>query len=167
MKSMKSKIPAIFLDRDGVINEKMPEGDYVKNVQEFKFLPGAVGAMKLLGDLGFPLFIVTNQRGIARGVMSENDLNEIHGFMQAELAQNGIGIKGIYFCPHDYGMCDCRKPLPGMLLRAATEHDIDLAASVVVGDDIKDMELAKNAGCKGILVDEKRNLFDVARELIL
>lgn len=157
---------AIFLDRDGVINEKMPEGDYVKNVEEFKFLPGAIEGMKLLAANGFPLFLITNQRGISKGVMTEKDLEGIHGYMQKEFLRHGIVFKGIYFCPHDHNQCNCRKPLPGMLLQAAKEHDINLLSAVMIGDDKKDMELAHNAGCEGVLVDEKNSLFDIAKRLV-
>ena len=165
-RAMKSKISAVFLDRDGVINEKMPEGDYVKNVAEFRFLPGAIAGMKLMVREGFSLYLITNQRGIARGLMTEEDLESIHMHMQKKLAEHKINFKGIYFCPHDYGECECRKPKPGMIRQAVQDHGIDIKSAIVIGDDLKDMELAKNAGCRGILIDEKTNLHSVAKKII-
>lgn len=157
----------VFLDRDGVINKKMPENDYVKNWDEFEFLPRAIEALKLLQSRGYKIFIITNQRGVARGFMSEADLKNIHKKMLSELQKNKVAINGIYYCPHDTGdNCECRKPKPGLLLTAARDHHIDLTKAVFIGDDAKDAEAGGAAGCKTILVRPGRNLLSVAQSLI-
>ena len=113
---MKGKI--IFLDRDGVINKKMPDGDYVKNWAEFEFIPQAIEALKFLSDNGYKIFVITNQRGVARGLMTKQNMEEIHSNMEAELRKRGINIEGIYYCAHNIeDNCECRKPKPGLILR--------------------------------------------------
>ena len=149
----RGKYRAVFLDRDGVINKKAPEGDYVKNWDEFRFLPGVKKAIRKLNEKGFLVIVVSNQRGIAKGVMTEDDLKEIHARMKEELRKEGAVINGIYYCPHDIkDHCDCRKPKPGLLLRAAREHDVDLRRSWMIGDRESDIEAGKRAGCKTILI---------------
>ncbi|RLB04107.1 MAG: D-glycero-beta-D-manno-heptose-1,7-bisphosphate 7-phosphatase [Deltaproteobacteria bacterium] len=144
---------AVFLDRDGVINEKPPEGDYVKSWEEFEFLPGVAEALRELKDRGFLVFVVTNQRGIARGLMTVEDLELIHKKMREELGKAGAAIDGIYYCPHDVKEhCICRKPKPGLLFRAAKEHDVDLQKSWMIGDSEADILAGKNAGCFTILI---------------
>ena len=146
------------MDRDGVINKKAPEGDYVKGWDEFEFLPGAKKAIRKLNENGFLVIIVSNQRGIARGFMTEEDLKEIHRKMKEELAEVRAVIDGIYYCPHDLDdHCNCRKPKPGLLLKAAREHDIDLGRSWMVGDHESDIEAGKRAGCKAILICRSNN----------
>ena len=149
----RGKCRAIFLDRDGVINKKAPEGDYVKNWDEFQFLPGVKEAIRKLNEKGFLVIVVSNQRGIAKGVMTEDDLKKIHARMKEELRKERAVIDGIYYCPHDIeDHCGCRKPEPGMLLKAAREHDIDLDQSWMIGDNESDIEAGKRAGCKTILI---------------
>jgi len=144
---------AVFLDRDGVINRKAPEGDYVKCWNEFEFLPGAKEAIGKLNQEGLLVVIVSNQRGIGRGVMSEDDLKEIHSRMEDELKEERAEIDGIYYCPHDINdQCHCRKPEPSLLLSAAKEHDIDLEHSWIIGDREADIEAGKRVGCRGILI---------------
>ena len=119
--------PAIFLDRDGVINE---DTGYVSQVDDFHFLPGAIEAMQLLKKKGYLLIVVTNQSGIARGYFSEDDFMNLTEWMDWSLADRDVDLDGIYFCPHhpDHGApCDCRKPEPGMLLLAQQELGIDMA----------------------------------------
>lgn len=146
----------VFLDRDGVINRKRLEGDYVKCWTEFEFLPKAKDALRLLTEAGWRLIVVTNQRGIARGLMTESDLREIHQRMQAELTAVGASIAAIYYCPHEEGQCDCRKPRPGMLLQAKQDYpDIDFVRSVVIGDSLTDLEAGARLGCRAILITEK------------
>jgi len=105
----------VFLDRDGTINVKAPEGDYVKSWDEFEFLPGAVDAIRALHESGRRVVVVTNQRGIARGRMTEDDLADIHERM-LEAIGPGV-VAAVYHCPHDDGQCDCRKPRPGCSAR--------------------------------------------------
>jgi len=152
---------AVFLDRDGVINKKAPEGDYIKSWDEFEFLPSVKTAIRKLNENGFLVIIVSNQRGIARGLMTEEDLKEIHRKMKEELAEVRAVIDGIYYCPHDLDdHCNCRKPKPGLLLKAAREHDIDLGRSWMVGDHESDIEAGKRAGCKTILISRNPNSND-------
>jgi D-glycero-D-manno-heptose 1,7-bisphosphate phosphatase len=160
------KIKTVFLDRDGVINRKRPEGDYVKCWEEFEFLPQAPEALKLLKEAGLRLIIVTNQRGIARGLMTERDLEEIHRRMLAELATLQVSVDAIYYCPHEEGICECRKPRVGLFRRAQQDFpDIDFANSAVIGDSLKDMEAGTQLGCLTILIANgarKKGLCDEA-----
>jgi len=157
----------IFIDRDGVINKKMPEGDYVKIWSEFKFLPGAIEALKMLYEAGYSIFVITNQRGIARGIMCKEDLDDIHNRMVIELERYGVKLAGIYYCPHNYeDNCNCRKPKPGLLLRAAKEHNFDLKDAIFIGDSPKDIQAGINAGCRTILVDSKKGLIEAIPKLI-
>lgn len=145
----------IFLDRDGVINKKAAEHDYIKNWGEFEFVPGAVEALKLLTDAGYDIYIISNQRGIARGMMSHEDLADIHRRMTEELARAGVRIAGIYYCPHGKDDdCFCRKPRPGIFFRAAREHHINLTKAVMIGDKESDVAAGKAAGCRVLLVKE-------------
>lgn len=157
----------VFLDRDGVINKKAAEHDYVKHWGEFTFLPGAVQAVKLLTDAGYQIYVVSNQRGIARGLMTEADLADIHERMTEELARHGGRIADIYYCPHgnDDG-CFCRKPRPGMFFRAAREHHLNLTKAVVIGDSPSDKEAGKAAGCRVVLIIKEGDLLRVVQSLI-
>ncbi|TNH77335.1 D-glycero-beta-D-manno-heptose-1,7-bisphosphate 7-phosphatase [Aeromonas sobria] len=136
---------AIFLDRDGVINE---DTGYVSQVDDFHFLPGVIEALQLLKKKGYLLVVVTNQSGIARGYFSEDDFMNLTEWMDWSLADRDVDLDGIYFCPHhpDHSApCDCRKPAPGMLLLAKQEHDIDMGRSYMVGDKPSDLKAATNA----------------------
>lgn len=155
----------VFLDRDGVINKN--RNDYVKTWAEFKFLPNAPKGIKLLNDNGFKIIIITNQSVVGRGIITEKTLNRIHEKMLKELKEFGCIIEKIYCCPHaPSDNCDCRKPKPGMLLKAAKDFNIDLAKSCFIGDNGTDEEAGKRAGCKTYLVSENRDLLDIARTLI-
>ncbi len=157
----------IFLDRDGVINKKMPKGDYVKKWSEFKFLPGVKNAFKLLKDNGYEVYIISNQAGIGRGLMSEGDLFEIHKNMKKEIEAHGGKIVQIYYCPHGWNEnCLCRKPKPGMFFRAALDHQIDLPSAVFVGDDPRDEEAGTAAGCSTVLIKPDGSLLDVVKLLL-
>ena len=140
---------AAFLDRDGVINRKPPEGDYVTRWEEFQFLPGVVEAIVLLNQADFRVIVVTNQRSVAKGLMTAGEVDSIHQQMCDTLAMNGAAIDSVYYCPHEIQPpCNCRKPQPGMLLSAAAAHGIDLTASWMIGDSDIDVEAGRNAGCK-------------------
>ena len=157
----------VLLDRDGVINRKAAEHDYIKSWSEFEFLPGAVEAMRLLTKSGYETYVITNQRGIALGLMSESDLQVIHKRMKEELEKNGATIKAIYYCPHsDDDRCDCRKPKPGMLFRTASEHDFDLPNATFIGDDQRDVEAGSAADCTVIMVKPGHSLLDIVRYLL-
>ena len=142
---------AVFLDRDGVINRKL-ENDYVKSWDEFQFLPGVIEAIKAINERGYLVIVVTNQRGIAKGLMAEKDLEEIHRIMIEELKKHGAHIDDIFYCPHDTSdNCNCRKPKPGMLIQAQRKWDIDFAQSYIIGDSSSDIEAGQQVGCRGIL----------------
>jgi histidinol-phosphate phosphatase family protein len=180
MNSSAVKKPVVFLDRDGVMNEKMSEGDYVKDWSEFSFLPGVLKAIKMLKENGFLIIVVTNQRCIARGIIAESRLKEIHKRMLHEIRKYRGDIDAIYFCPHDdLDGCDCRKPKPGMILRAIEDFknckiEMDLERGYVIGDSEKDMIAAKAVGLKAIKIGElssladlnKKNLLEVARAIV-
>lgn len=146
---------AVFLDRDGTINE---ENGYLYKKEDCRFIPGALEAVTSFVNAGFMVVIVTNQSGIARGYYSEADLNRLHLYMESEIVAAGGRIDAWYHCPHhpDYpaaeGDCSCRKPLPGMLRLAADELGIDLGASWMIGDKLADIEAGTAAGCRTILV---------------
>ena len=156
LKSLKiNKNLTLFLDRDGVINKKI-ENDYVRNWKQFEFLPGVIEALKMLSNIFAKIIIVTNQRGIGRGLMTEENLNDIHSNMLKIFENNGIKIAKIYYCPHDYEkeICNCRKPKIGMAMQAKFDFpDIDFTKSMMIGDSLSDMEFAKNVGMIGIVVN--------------
>jgi len=145
---------AAFLDRDGVINRKAPtEDEYVTRWEEIKILPGVPQAIALLNQASFRVILVSNQRSVAKGLITAADLDSLHRRMCDELARAGAKIDGVYYCPHDLQPpCGCRKPQPGMLLQAARAHEIDLAASWMIGDSDKDVEAGKKAGCRTVRV---------------
>jgi D-glycero-D-manno-heptose 1,7-bisphosphate phosphatase len=148
---------AVFLDRDGTINI---EKDYLHRPEEFEFIPGVPEAISIMKDAGYLVVVVTNQSGVARGYYGESEVERIHRHMDDLLAAQGTSVDGYYFCPHhpENGVggyrkdCDCRKPLPGMLMKAATDLHIDLSASWMVGDKLADIEAGLKAGCRAALV---------------
>ncbi len=143
----------VFLDRDGVINRKRPEGKYVKSWDEFEFLSGVEEAIRLLNGCGFRVIVITNQRGISLGKFRECDLSVIHDRMRRELQCAGVRLDAVYYCPHDHNSCTCRKPDIGLFLQAQRDFpDIHFPSSLVVGDSLVDMEAAARLGCKKILV---------------
>jgi D-glycero-D-manno-heptose 1,7-bisphosphate phosphatase len=139
----------VFLDRDGVINRKAPEGRYVTRWEDFHVLPGVVEGIILLNRAGFWVIVVTNQRCVAKGLMTVADLEKVHERMSDFLARAGATIDAIHYCPHEVEQyCNCRKPAPGMLLDAASSLGVELTASWVIGDSDTDVEAGKNVGCK-------------------
>jgi len=154
---MRSKNKAVFLDRDGTINEEV---EYLSDLKEFKLLPKVAPAIKLLNEHGFKVIVITNQAGVARGYFGEDKVEEIHQEMKRQLREKRAHLDGIYYCPHHptEGMgkykknCWCRKPNPGMLEKAAKDFDLDLGKSYVIGDQLTDIELGNNAGCETVLV---------------
>lgn len=147
----------VFLDRDGTINEEV---HHLSQPQQFKLIDGAAEAISLLNQAGFKVVVFTNQSAVARGALSEAGLQAIHQLMVDRLGAQGAYLDGIYWCPHHptagvgpYKVaCQCRKPKPGMLERAARELAIDLSGSFVVGDKMSDLEAGYAAGCRNILV---------------
>jgi len=153
---------ALFLDRDGVINEDF---GYVYKKEDFKFKEGIFELLKLFKD--YKIFIVTNQSGIARGYYSENDFHKLMEWVKKEFKKNNIEIVDINFCPHHpdiTGSCECRKPNAGMILDLAQKYGIDLANSIMIGDKKSDIQAANKAGItKTYLV--KDNLFDIIEKI--
>ena len=144
-------VNAVFLDRDGVINQDF---GYVGNWADFYFCPGALDALKMLSDKNVDIFIVTNQSGIARGYYTEQEFNSLTKKMLDVMQEHGVIISSVYFCPHHieghvvkYALkCDCRKPLPGMLVKAASDFDINFSEAIMIGDKSSDMQAAEAAG---------------------
>jgi len=147
----------VFLDRDGTINRD--SADYIKSRSEFEFIPGAVAAVSELTAGGFTCMVITNQSALARGFISSAELDAVHAMMCAEIAAAGGKIADIFFCPHmPEDNCSCRKPAPGLLLRAQQKYAIDLADAVMVGDSAKDIECGRTAGCgRTVLVKSGRH----------
>ena len=151
------KITAVFLDRDGTINEEV---GYLDSLDKLKIIPAAYEAIQLINISGMKAIVVTNQSGVARGIFNEKLVRQTHVIIQAALLEKKASIDKFYYCPHHptegtgiyLHNCNCRKPLPGMLLQAADDLDIELGKSYMIGDTCRDMETAKKAGVKGILV---------------
>ncbi|MBI2662638.1 HAD-IIIA family hydrolase [Candidatus Woesearchaeota archaeon] len=157
----------IFLDRDGVINKKAPKADYVKKWAEFEFLPGSIEAMKKLTDEGFEIYIISNQPGMARGMMTEKDLRDITNNMMKLLENKGIKIKKVYYCTHSWDDgCECRKPKPGMFYQAGRENNLNLSKAIFIGDDERDVTAGEAAGIRTILVTSEKSLLDVVKEIV-
>jgi histidinol-phosphate phosphatase family protein len=151
------KRKAVFLDRDGVINKRPKEHDYVKSWEEFEFLPGVAETISRLNK-DFLVVVVSNQRGISRGLMTSENLEEINLRMKSELGKKSARIDKIYFCPHGpQDNCNCRKPKPGMILKAAKDLNIDLNNSYIIGDSLEDIEAGKLSGCKTIFLGNAKN----------
>lgn len=158
----------VFLDRDGVINKKAGRVDYIKKWEEFEFLPGAVDGLKILCENNYDIYVISNQPGVARGAMTEDDLCKIHNNLKEELVKNGVNIKNIYCCLHGWhDNCDCRKPKAGLLFQAARENNLDLSKVVFIGDDIRDILAGETAGCKTMLAEEKNGLLEAVKNLII
>ena len=176
-KNLHNKQKAIFLDRDGTINKYV---GFLRNIDDFELIDGAAEAIKLINQSGYLAIVVTNQPVIARGEVTWEQLNEIHRKMETLLGKEGAYVDGIYICPHhpDKGfagerpeykiVCDCRKPKPGLLLKAAKDFNIDLSQSYMIGDDDRDVEAGKNAGVKvslKIITNEANALLDVIKSI--
>ena len=144
----------VFLDRDGVINRSAAPGEYIRCWHEFELFPGIVDWILLFNSLGFLVIVITNQRGVARGLMQVGDVEDIHRRMIEQLAERGAYINDVFFCPHEEGLCECRKPKPGMILEAQRKWNIDLTASLMIGDSECDHELATNCGMAFVRVRE-------------
>lgn len=148
---------AVFLDRDGVINRKAPEGQYITAWEQIEFLPGVSEALRDLKLAGYLLIVVTNQSAVSRNELSVDVLESIHQRMIRHLAQEGVAIDAIYYCPHDRNAnCECRKPMPKMLLQAAEVYGIDLMQSWMIGDKATDIEAGRAAGCRTISLQSAR-----------
>lgn len=154
-----------MLDRDGIINEDV---GYVGSPKRFRLLPRVSEAIKILNEADFKVIVVSNQSGVARGLFTEDAVDQVNGKMKQDLLAGGAIIDAVYYCPHHPEIgeppyrteCDCRKPRPGLLLRAAAEFKLDLTQSYIVGDEVRDIEAGRSVGCRTILVDNRRQASD-------
>jgi D-glycero-D-manno-heptose 1,7-bisphosphate phosphatase len=144
-------LDAVFLDRDGTINVKAPEGSYIAKPSQLRLLPGAANAIRALNDAGVLVLVVTNQRGVASRQMSLGDVHDVHQALSKRLRRCGARIDEFYICPHAERSCECRKPAPGLLLQASHDHPgLRLDRSVMIGDSEIDVEAAIAAGAGAI-----------------
>lgn len=175
-RNLSKKQKAVFLDRDGTINKA---NGFITKPEQFELLPGVADAVKKINQSGYLAVLVTNQPVIARGECTFGELQEIHNKMETELGQHGAFLDAVYLCPHhpDKGFagereeykveCECRKPKPGMLLRAAADFNIDLAQSYMIGDSMQDVEAGNRAGCKkSFLLTDDFGLLDAVVEIL-
>jgi D-glycero-D-manno-heptose 1,7-bisphosphate phosphatase len=156
--SRQTALQTVFLDRDGVLNEKMPEGQYVTRWEEFRVLPGVPQALRRLNEAGLRVVVVSNQRGIARGLYTAADVAAIHEKLQQLLdGAAGARIDAFFICPHDKGECHCRKPLPGLFEQAVAQFPgITAATSVMIGDSLSDIEFGRRLGMRTVFVEGDR-----------
>src|ERR1700733_12321710 len=160
----------VFLDRDGVLNRKMPEGVYVSDWAQFEWLPGAVEAVARMKHAGLTVIVVSNQRGIALGRLTTMQLDRIHDNMQAQLARNDARLDAIYYCPHDHGECRCRKPDTGLFGQAFQSFpQANAGNSVMIGDSLSDIQAGQRLGMKTIFIqgepDRQKDGTDIAATL--
>jgi D-glycero-D-manno-heptose 1,7-bisphosphate phosphatase len=156
---------AVFLDRDGVINDGTLY--YTYKTEDFRFNADVFESLRMLVEAGFLLVVITNQGGIAKGVYSEADVENVHNYMRTELLKQHVPLAGIYYCPHhsDVSNCDCRKPKPGMIVQAMKDLNIDPRQSYMIGDSKRDIEAAHAAGVKGILIQKNGALMPSAQQI--
>lgn len=174
-KNLKNKQKAIFLDRDGTINKYV---GFLRNIDDFELIDGVAEAIKKINSSGYLAIVVTNQPVIARGEVTFNQLDEIHNKMETLLGNEGAYLDAIYFCPHHPHKgyegeiselkfdCDCRKPKPGMLLKAAEDFNIDLSQSWMIGDDDNDALAGEAAGCRSIKLEKGESLLDAVNSIL-
>jgi len=143
----------IFLDRDGVLNRKLPEGAYVSTWEQFQWLPGAVEAVARMTHAGWTVMVVTNQRGLALGKLTVAQLELLHENMRADLEREGARLNAIYYCPHDHGECRCRKPDSGLFEQAWEQFpEANAQNSLVIGDSLSDIQAGKRLGMQTIFI---------------
>lgn len=145
--------PCIFFDRDGIVNVS-PGPGYVERVEDFHLIPAFFDALRIALDRGYAAAIVTNQRGVGRGLMTEQTLHDIHNVLRAAIQDAGLSLLDIYYCTANDNAHPDRKPNPGMLLTAAQDHDLDLSRSWMIGDNEKDVIAGRRAGCRTVFVGD-------------
>ena len=149
-----ANVRTVFLDRDGVINQKAPEGEYVATWERFHLLPGAAEAIALLNDSGRKVFVVTNQRGISLGLYTAAQVEALHARLLEYLRTFNAHVDGFYYCPHDKDSCRCRKPLPGLFEQAfAAFPNTAPCSSAIIGDSLSDIEAGKHLGMRAIFLE--------------
>jgi D-glycero-D-manno-heptose 1,7-bisphosphate phosphatase len=150
-------LKTVFLDRDGVLNEKMPEGSFVASWENFHILPGVPEAVSRLNRIGLRVIVVSNQRGVALGLYSLADVQSVHTALQRLLKSKDARVDAFYVCPHDNNQCNCRKPLPGLFEQAVADYpEISAITSVMIGDSLVDIEFGRRLGMATILVEGER-----------
>ena len=157
-----SKQKAVFLDRDGVLNQEM--GDYVCRLEDFHILKHNFEPLLELHKRGYLLIVATNQGGLAKGWYTESELKKMHDLLKATYSEQGIELTDIFYCPHhpDFtGPCDCRKPKPGLLLQGIAKYDIDPAQSYFIGDRDRDVIAGETAGVTGILINSDQSISEI------
>jgi len=165
--SFLARRPAVLLDRDGVLNKRMPRAKYVRSWEEWEWLPGAKEALRLYKEAGYRVILISNQPGIAFGDLTEDSLNAVHENVKSEVLEAGGEITAIYHCPHGWDEgCRCRKPRPGLLFQAQREHRLDLSRTFFLGDDERDGQAAAAAGCPWAQVTEGNSLLDLTHALL-
>lgn len=159
---------AVFLDRDGTINVRPPKGCYVERPEEFVWLPGAREAIKRLNDANYLVLLVSNQPGLARGRLTQKELDAIHKKMESELQEIGARIDGLYICPHNWDEgCNCRKPQPGLLYQAQRDYNLNIPKDcLLIGDDERDLEAAQRADCKSVQVSDHYPLSEAVKDIL-
>ncbi len=165
-----SDIEYVFLDRDGVLNRQPPDGGFVTCPEELQLLPGVEDAVAALNRSGRKVIVVTNQRGIALGLYSHDDLERIHAQMRERLAARGAHLDGIYVCPHDDGQCNCRKPLTGLFEQAFLDFPAARPEnSLMAGDSLRDIEAGLRLGMRAVFVtgDVGTNSIEADRAVML
>lgn len=157
----------IFIDRDGTLNKRPNKAEYIVKPEDFIWLDGAKEGIKKLNNAGYFIIMISNQAGIARGVMTDHDFDLVQSKMNNDLLRINGHIDAVYYCPHGWNDdCDCRKPKPGMLYQAQKEHSIDLTKCIMIGDDERDIITANNADMKGILVDDNYKFIDAVNDIL-
>ena len=162
---------AVFFDRDGTLNV---DAAYLWRIDEFRWIDGAMDAIRYCNEKGYLAIVITNQSGVARGYFPEEKVHVLHNWMNEELAKHGAHIDAFYFCPHhpegtvpEYRVeCECRKPKPGMVETACRQHDIDKSLSLMVGDMERDVECGRSAGVRSVLFTGGNLLKFLKKELI-
>jgi len=162
---MNEKKQAVFFDRDGVLNKE--KKDYVKTVSELEIFPNIVEPIKKLKNAGFIIVVISNQSAINRGFTTHHNVSAIHSTIQKFLKKNGTQIDHFFYCPHKPDEnCKCRKPKPGMLLKAAKVLQLNLHQSWMIGDNDTDIEAAKAAGCKFFKIKSSNELSDIIQKIL-
>lgn len=158
---------AVFLDRDGVLNRE--RGMHTWTLDDFEILPQVPRALKLLQDEGYLLVVITNQSGIGLGLYGHPEVAVLHGYLHSMLAEHGVHLSGIHYCPHhpSQGKCLCRKPGSSMFERAIALSNIDVTRSVMIGDRTRDMEAAAAVGVRGVLIDPNTSMIPMLQNQVL
>ncbi len=163
---MKQK--AVFIDRDGVINDDTGHY-YIYKPEDFRLNNGITDGLKLLSEAGFKLIIVSNQGGVAKGIYTEDDIHKVHNKLSSELKKQSVKIDAIYYCPHHDSIsdCECRKPKPGMILNAIKEFNINPLESYLIGDSERDIIAGENAELKRcFLIEKNSNIVPICKTII-